>query len=364
MSNRPGRKMGRQQQMAARRDVKAAKADSSRLTWWIGGGVAVAVAVALAVALAVGGGDKNTNVKQVAFAEVSGSGLPLFEGNSGPADTAVGQPAPTFRGSNFDDERIEVTPGDGRGKVVGFFAHWCPHCQAELPRLTDWLDDNEVPDNVDVYAVSTGYDEGRAVVKPSVWFDDVGWPLPVVRDSDRNDIANAYGLSGYPFFVVLDGQGNVLGRASGELDMTQWATLLQLAASGTGDTSNLGSDEVTELDESAAAATDEPGVQLVSPEDAAAVIEAAPAGLVVLDIRTPEEYDEVHLADATLVDFYEDDFADRIGELDRDLPYVLYCNSGNRSADAAQLMRDLEFSEVYEVDGGIQGWLGAGLPVV
>ena len=58
------------------------------------------------------------------------------------------------------------------------------------------------------------------------------------------------------------------------------------------------------------------------------------------------------------------DAADRIGELDRDLPYVLYCNSGNRSADAAQLMTDLGFSEVYEVDGGIQGWLGAGLPVV
>ena len=58
-------------------------------------------------------------------------------------------------------------------------------------------------------------------------------------------------------------------------------------------------------------------IELVSPAEAAQVIEDDPAGLVVLDIRTPEEYNEVRLPGAVNIDFYAPDFADRIAELDR-----------------------------------------------
>jgi phage shock protein E len=104
-------------------------------------------------------------------------------------------------------------------------------------------------------------------------------------------------------------------------------------------------------------------IELVSPAEAAEVIADDPTGLVVLDIRTPEEFNEARLADALMVDFYADDFAAQLDTLDKDVPYVLYCNSGNRSSDAVKTMKDLGFVEVYEIDGGIVNWYDQGFPI-
>ena len=102
---------------------------------------------------------------------------------------------------------------------------------------------------------------------------------------------------------------------------------------------------------------------MVSPAQAKAVIDAGDPRLVVLDVRTQEEYDEAHIADAVLLDFYEPDFADRLADLDRSAQYVLYCRSGNRSEQTREMMVDLGFEEVHDIAGGIQGWIDAGLPV-
>ncbi len=94
-----------------------------------------------------------------------------------------------------------------------------------------------------------------------------------------------------------------------------------------------------------------------------AITSAPPADLVVLDVRTPEEFSEGHLDSAINIDFYEADFGTNLANLDKDVPYVLYCRSGNRSGTTAQEMRSLGFTEVYEVDGGILSWLDSGLPL-
>ena len=104
-------------------------------------------------------------------------------------------------------------------------------------------------------------------------------------------------------------------------------------------------------------------IELVSPAEAAQVIDDDPAGLVVLDIRTPEEFNDVRLASAINVDFYDADFADQLDGLDKNDPYVMYCRSGNRSSDAVKTMKDLGFVEVYEIDGGIVNWYDSGFPV-
>jgi phage shock protein E len=104
-------------------------------------------------------------------------------------------------------------------------------------------------------------------------------------------------------------------------------------------------------------------IELVSPTDAAQVIADDPAGLVVLDIRTPQEFNEARLADAVIVDFYAEDFATQLDTLDKDVPYVMYCNSGNRSSEAVKTMKDLGFVEVYEIDGGIVNWYEQDFPI-
>ncbi len=133
------------------------------------------------------------------------------------------------------------------------------------------------------------------------------------------------------------------------------AAALLLAACSEAETS------ATAEADSAAAAT-AGSIKVVSPEEAKATIDMAPADLVVLDVRTQEEYDEVHLANAVLVDFYGADFADQLAALDPTVPYVLYCRSGNRSGQAREMMSDLGFVDVSDVDGGIISWTAAGLP--
>lgn len=106
------------------------------------------------------------------------------------------------------------------------------------------------------------------------------------------------------------------------------------------------------------------GIQLVQPDDAAATIAASPDDLVILDVRTPEEFAEGHIDGAVMIDFYRDDFADELGQLDPDVPYVLYCRSGNRSGQTRAMMAELGFAAVDDVDGGVIAWQAAGLPLV
>jgi phage shock protein E len=105
-------------------------------------------------------------------------------------------------------------------------------------------------------------------------------------------------------------------------------------------------------------------IQLVQPDEAAATIAAPPDDLVILDVRTPEEFAEGHIDGAVMIDFYRDDFAAAVAQLDPDVPYVLYCRSGNRSGQTAALMTELGFSAVDDVDGGVIAWQNAGLPLV
>lgn len=88
-----------------------------------------------------------------------------------------------------------------------------------------------------------------------------------------------------------------------------------------------------------------------------------PSGLVVLDVRTPEEFDSGHLADAVNLDFYEPTFAASLDSLDKDAPYFVYCRSGNRSGQTVKTMKQLGFTEIYELEGGILTWIDAGLSV-
>lgn len=106
------------------------------------------------------------------------------------------------------------------------------------------------------------------------------------------------------------------------------------------------------------------GIRVASPTEAAATIDDAPDGLVILDVRTQEEFDEAHIDGAIMIDFYRDDFRAELAKLDPDVPYVLYCRSGNRSGQASAIMSDLEFTSVEDVDGGIVSWVDAGLPTV
>lgn len=105
------------------------------------------------------------------------------------------------------------------------------------------------------------------------------------------------------------------------------------------------------------------GETLLSPKEAQTELKETPQ-MVILDVRTPREYNNGHLKDAKLVDFYQDDFKQQIAKLPQGQPYLVYCHSGGRSAKAAQMMREMGFEKVYDLKGGVAAWNQQKLPLV
>jgi len=84
--------------------------------------------------------------------------------------------------------------------------------------------------------------------------------------------------------------------------------------------------------------------------------------LVVLDVRTKEEYESGHLQNAILIPVSE--LQDRLAELDKDKKILVYCKAGIRSAKASEILVNNGFGSVYNLVGGIDAWIQAGYPVV
>jgi rhodanese-related sulfurtransferase len=85
--------------------------------------------------------------------------------------------------------------------------------------------------------------------------------------------------------------------------------------------------------------------------------------LIVLDVRTPKEYNEGHIDGAINIDFKADDFKAKLSGLDRNTPYLVHCRSGRRSTLSLAILEELGFSRITHLDGGLKGWTAAGLAV-
>jgi thiol-disulfide isomerase/thioredoxin len=109
---------------------------------------------------------------------------------------------------------------DGRFTMVLFVAHWCPHCQREVPLVQQWVDQGGLPEGVDLVSVSTAIDPSRPNYPPDAWLAREGWTAPVLVDAD-NSAAEAAGLTAYPFFVAVRADGTVVQRTSCELTTDQ-----------------------------------------------------------------------------------------------------------------------------------------------
>ena len=141
MTKKPTKAQVRAQAVAERQRASetAAKQKRNRLLLW--GGLAVIVVIAIVLALVAGGGsgDRASATKfETAPVKVSGTPLPDYDASVSP-DPALGETVPTLTGSSLGDGgTITIGPdtGDGKPQMIVFVAHWCPHCQREVPLLT------------------------------------------------------------------------------------------------------------------------------------------------------------------------------------------------------------------------------------
>ena len=158
---------------------------------------------------------------------VDGESLPQYAGENDD-NIALGLSAPTFSAPDQNSEIFNLEK-DGNSKALLFLAHWCPHCQREVPVVQSFIDSNGVPPGIDVIAVATSIDRGRDNYPPQEWLEREGWSEIQIYDLDR-EIGEAYGLNAFPYWVFLDKDLNVIARRTGNLpeDMVG-ALLVQLA---------------------------------------------------------------------------------------------------------------------------------------
>jgi cytochrome c biogenesis protein CcmG, thiol:disulfide interchange protein DsbE len=192
-------------------------------------GLAVVVLLGIvAIVVSRGGGTdlEAEGILQSRDVEVAGDPLVRFDAAVVP-DPAVGEPAPELAGASFDGSEVAIAD-DGRPKAILFVAHWCPHCQREVPIVQGWVDEGNAPDNVDIYAVSTGVDRSSPNYPPSAWLEGEGWSNPVLADD--GSAAEAFGLTSYPYWVFVDATGTVAHRQAGALTEDQIDAAIRLLA--------------------------------------------------------------------------------------------------------------------------------------
>ena len=83
----------------------------------------------------------------------------------------------------------------------------------------------------------------------------------------------------------------------------------------------------------------------------------------LIDVRTPEEFAEGHIANAKNINITGEDFDEQVASLDKSKPVMLYCKSGVRSAKASLRLKELGFENITDLEGGFSNWTQSGKPI-
>lgn len=190
--------------------------------FWVAVGVIVVIGI-IFVIVSSGGNDSKTSSNSDSgaatakeFGPVTVTGTPLPAMPDSGTDPAVGKTIPTVMGQNFAGDPVTIAP-NGKPQLIVFLAHWCPHCNAEAPKLAAYLKESGVPAGVDLTIVPTGSRAEAPNWPPSKWVQDMGLGnVTALVDSQKQQSAAAYGLTFYPFMVMVDQDGQVVARRTGE----------------------------------------------------------------------------------------------------------------------------------------------------
>jgi len=97
------------------------------------------------------------------------------------------------------------------------------------------------------------------------------------------------------------------------------------------------------------------GISVISAEEAKIAM-AAEEELILVDVRTPEEFAEGNIEGAKNINFHDADFEAQMLQFDKEKPLYIYCRSGARSAKAAEQLQEMGFREIYDIEGGFLNW--------
>ncbi len=126
----------------------AKKSSSGSSTGLIIGAVGGLVVLLLVAAVVFGNEEVGA---EYGTPELSGTSLPQMPSQVSVDTSATGLAAPEVFGQDYAGDEVTIT-NDGPAQAIVFLAHWCPHCQQEVPRVQEWLDNGGGVDGVDLYS--------------------------------------------------------------------------------------------------------------------------------------------------------------------------------------------------------------------
>lgn len=190
----------------------------------IGGAIVLVVGLAVAIGVSLVDEPLDGNLPE-GETTISGDALPEYAGEND-INISVGLQAPLFSGPDQNSEIISLEK-NGKSKILLFLAHWCPHCQAEVPIVQEYIDTFGLPADVEVIGILTSIDRSRDNYPPHDWLVKEGWSETQIYDLDR-EIGTVYGLNAFPYWVTLDKDLKVVNRVTGKLTPDQITVLINV----------------------------------------------------------------------------------------------------------------------------------------
>ena len=144
------------------------------------------------------------------------------------ADAGIGAKVPVVNGYNFDGDPVSLDiAASGKPTMVVFLAHWCPHCNREIPRILEWAATNGVPEGLRIVGVATGSRNDYPNWPPSAWLTDMGWKWEKMADTQDGHVFGAYGGTSFPTMVLVGPDGTLKNRFSGEVEIADLDRLVR-----------------------------------------------------------------------------------------------------------------------------------------
>ena len=246
--------------------------------------------------------------------------------------------APDFTVRDIDGELFTLSEHRGEIVLIDFMTTWCEYCDPQILQystLFDKFGEHIVAATISVDPLSDSEEElmnYRDSFNAS-WV----WAL------DTNDVYELFHVRSLPTTVIIDRNGYVWAKHVGFSNATTLMIEIEQLLSYWGD---------YEVPES---------FVTVSAIDAKGFIGMYP-DIVILDVRTEEEFNVEHLEDAINIPLQ--DLPWKFVELDKKKTILVYCKNGNKSAQASQTLVNNGFSNIYHLEGGITSWKNEHFPIV
>ena len=139
-------------------------------------------------------------------------------------EPAANMKAPVINGTDLNGNSI--TSEINSPTILLFLAHWCGYCQVEVKEIQDWIEDGGDMGRVKMFSILTSINSSQPNYPPDKWLNSEGWSFQSFTDNELNGVAQHFGIRGFPFWVLIDSNGDIVTRLSGSYTKDQFEIIL------------------------------------------------------------------------------------------------------------------------------------------